>query len=413
MRPPARAAAAHPDIRAAGGSLTAVPGLALALVIVTALGARILAHDLERTAVTLTIEPDGRFDLIIENDPNWLLLRLERFAVTTTLDGSATFGTQSQSSPTAPADATGAQVSTATAGSLSAAERDARLTALAAVFIDRVVLFVDRHEIRPDEATYVPPTTEEAPDGRPTRAAFRLRGSLPADARSLRWYYGLVIDPYPITIHRADGRDVSDLVLGDAWSGPLDLEGPLAVPNLWQVARQYFGRGFAELLPRGIAHVLFVLALVVGGAPGRLPPVRLAAFAGALSLGLSVVALGLSRLPLQLTDLLVALSILYVGLDNLVAWRASVVPIALAGLAHGARLAHGVIDANLLSHHATTSLLSLNLGVAAGELSVVLIGVACLASFRGCSWYRSRVVVPTSIALGSAGMYWLVRSIAA
>ena len=44
----------------------------------------------------------------------------------------------------------------------------------------------------------------------------RLRGRLPVDAHTLRWYYGLVIDPYPLTIRRADGlaqyfdRDTSE-----------------------------------------------------------------------------------------------------------------------------------------------------------------------------------------------------------
>ena len=77
------------------------------------------------------------------------------------------------------------------------------------------------------------------------------------------------------------------------------------------------------------------------------------------------------------------------------------------------RLAQRVIDPSPLRYHATTGLLSLNLGVAAAELTVVLVGLACLASFRGYGWYRSRVVVPISMALVCAGMYWLVRSVAA
>jgi len=366
--------------------LTAVAGFATLVIIVTSLETPIRAHDLERTAVTLTIEADGRFDLLVENDPSWLLLRLERFGTGTTPD-----------EPT---------------GSLSPAERNTRLTALAPVFIDRVVLFVDGHEVRPESATYVPPDTEEAADGRPARAAYRLRGSLPSNAHVLRWYYGLVIDPYPMTIHRADGRDVSELVLGDAWSGPLDLAGPFEVPSRWQVARPNVTRGFLEFLPRGTAYITFVLALVVG-AIRRSPSGHLAAFVVSFSVGLSVDALGLIRAPLQLMDLLVGLSIVYVGFDNLLAWRWSVAPIALAGLVDGARLARSALDASTLRDHPTTALLALNLGAVAGELTVILIGLVCLASYRRCPWYRNRVVVPTSIALACAGVYWLVRTVAA
>jgi hypothetical protein len=48
---------------------------------------------------------------------------------------------------------------------------------------------------------------------------------VPATAESLRWYYGLPIDPYPLTIHRADGRITIEEIAGDAWSRPIDLSG--------------------------------------------------------------------------------------------------------------------------------------------------------------------------------------------
>ena len=42
-----------------------------------ALAASLRAHDSEQTRVTLNFAPDGRFDLVVSNDANWLLLRLE------------------------------------------------------------------------------------------------------------------------------------------------------------------------------------------------------------------------------------------------------------------------------------------------------------------------------------------------
>src|SRR6478752_1074510 len=42
--------------------------------------AAVHAHEPERTRVTLTLSPDGHFDLTVANDPLWLLLRLETFA---------------------------------------------------------------------------------------------------------------------------------------------------------------------------------------------------------------------------------------------------------------------------------------------------------------------------------------------
>jgi hypothetical protein len=132
------------------------------------------AHDLENTNVLLAFERDGSFVLDVANDPSWLKLRLERFP------GS---------------------------------------------FADRIVLWVDGHEVRPASVEFIPG---------PTVATHRLRGRLPTDARTLRWYYGLVIDPYPLAVRRADGRVMIEEIAGDAWSGTIDLTGQFRAPLLDQ-----------------------------------------------------------------------------------------------------------------------------------------------------------------------------------
>ena len=145
--------------------------LLVAACIITA--PRVSAHDLERTRVSLTFSRDGAFVLDVANDPDWLKLRLERF--------------------TGP-------------------------------FSDRVVLWVDGREVRPASVEYIAPTPA-TPGELPNLGVYRMRGRMPLDARTLRWYYGLVIDPYPMTIRRADGRIVVEEIAGDAWSGTIDLSG--------------------------------------------------------------------------------------------------------------------------------------------------------------------------------------------
>ena len=75
------------------------------------LAAPAAAHDLERTQVLLTFARDGSFVLDVANDPSWLKLRLESFP------GS---------------------------------------------FADRVVLWVDGHEVRPTSVEYLPPAETDA-----------------------------------------------------------------------------------------------------------------------------------------------------------------------------------------------------------------------------------------------------------
>jgi hypothetical protein len=122
----------------------------------------------------LTFARDGSFVLDVANDPSWLKLRLEP----------------------------------------NVFRRDN--------FIDRIVLFVDGHEIRPASIEYI------AGD---TLGTYRMRGRMPLDAHTLRWYYGLVVDPYPLTIRRADGRVQVEEIAGDAWSGAIDLSGQFQGPR--------------------------------------------------------------------------------------------------------------------------------------------------------------------------------------
>ena len=180
--------------------------IALALATVAAATiARLHAHDLERTTVHLDIAADGGFTLRLAHDPSWLLLRMASFAGT---------------SDVSPTDATA---------------RDARLSALAPQVIDRVVLFVEfptpdgvleRHEVRPTTSAYAPPPAQ-VPEGEFALAAYTLTGRLPAGARSLRWYYGMVADPYPLTLTLPDGSSRTEWVQGDAWSTALPLGGTL------------------------------------------------------------------------------------------------------------------------------------------------------------------------------------------
>jgi hypothetical protein len=118
-----------------------------------------------------------------------------------------------------------------------------RLQTIPGPFADRVVFWVDGHEIRPESVELITPHAGPAPgEG---LAIHRLRGHVPLDARALRWYYGLVIDPYPLTIRRADGRIVVEEIGGDAWSRTIDLSSQFHAPL---VSRNIIGLAIAALL---------------------------------------------------------------------------------------------------------------------------------------------------------------------
>ena len=354
-------------------------------IFVSLLGASgVAAHDLERTQVVLSFAGDGRFVLEIANDPLWLLLRLESFA------GGAV------------------------PPNVSPEARDARLQELSRVFIDRIVLFVDGREIRPDSTEYVPPPVGAAGEAMPPLAKFRLRGQMPANARTLRWLYGLVIDPYPLTIRRADGAFNTEWITGSDWSGTIDLGGQFRRATRLEVARDYLALGYTHILPKGVDHILFVIGLFLLSVKARPILVQVTTFTVAHSITLALTMYGIVSLPSRIVEPLIALSIAYVAVENLVTnelkpWRLALV--FAFGLLHGMGFAGVLSDLGLPRGEFLTALLSFNLGVEAGQLSVIALAALLVAWYRHRSWYRRLVVAPASVVIAAVGVYWTLTRV--
>ena len=352
----------------------------VALAIVLAATVRFGAHDLERTTVHLQVAPDGSFALRLAHDPAWLLLRMETFAGGT---------------PTSTTDA---------------AARDARLRALAPQAIDRVVLFVDGHEVRPVAAEYTPPP-QVMPAGEYALASYTLRGRLPAGAHDLRWYYGMVADPYPLTIDLADGTSKTEWVQGDAWSTTLPLGGPFARPPLFTRLREYVALGYTHILPKGLDHILFVIGLFLLSARARPVLAQVTTFTIAHSVTLGLSLYGIVSLPSRVVEPLIALSIAYVAIENLRTRTLTAARIALVflfGLLHGMGFAGVLTNLELPRADFAVALFGFKIGVELGQVSVIA-GVALLLGWwRGRAWYYSRVVVPASLAIAVVGAYWTV-----
>lgn len=364
-------------------------GAAGAVVAALALASAVSAHDLERTTVHLDVAADGAFSLRLAHDPAWLLLRMESFAGGT---------------PATPTDPAG---------------RDARLAALAPDAIDRVVLFVEtvdaagqatRFEVRPSSSTYTPPPAA-VPAGQFALAAYTLRGQLPPGARSIRWYYGMVADPYPFTITLADGSSRTEWVQGDAWSTALPLGGPFARPPITARLGEYLALGYTHILPKGLDHILFVIGLFLLSARLRPVLVQVTTFTVAHSMTLGLALYGVVSLPATIVEPLIALSIVYVAVENLrtrtlTPWRIGLV--FLFGLLHGLGFAGVLTGLQLPRADFALGLLGFNLGVEAGQLTVIA-GVALLVGrWRDRPWYHPRLVVPASLAIAAVGLYWTI-----
>lgn len=189
----------------------------------------------------------------------------------------------------------------------------------------------------------------------------------------------------------------------------------VTVDRPWhQTALLYTRLGFEHIVPKGVDHILFVLALLLASTRFRPLVIQVSFFTIAHTLTLALAALGLIRIPGSIVEPLIALSIAFVAVENMVfremtRWRPAVV--FAFGLFHGLGFAGVLLGLGLPRDQFITSLLSFNIGVELGQLSVILAAWLVLHRFFDRDWYRARVVVPLSLIIAVTGLVWAVQRV--
>lgn len=180
----------------------------------------------------------------------------------------------------------------------------------------------------------------------------------------------------------------------------------------WQTAALYLRLGFEHILPKGLDHILFVLALFL--ATTRLKPllIQVSVFTLAHTITLGLAAAGWVSAPGAVVEPLIAISIAFVAIENLFArgltpWRPFVV--FGFGLFHGLGFASVLLDLGLPDDQFLTALVSFNVGVEFGQLTIVLAAWLLLHRWFNRPWYRKRVVLPASFLIAMAGCWWAVQ----
>jgi hydrogenase/urease accessory protein HupE len=341
-------------------------------------------HELERTQVRVSFTAGGQFQIDVGNDPDWLLARVEPFSglpLSRRLDPSA---------------------------------RDRRLAELVPTFARWVWVYFDGE--RADVTVeYLPPPPSPREAARPPLASMRLTGEVPQGAKTFSWAYGLVVDPYPMVVTDAGGAPLTRWVDGDLESEQLDLAA-LTPVSRWRVSATYLGLGFTHILPKGLDHILFVLGIFLLSARWRPVVAQITTFTVAHTLTLALAIFGVLSLPSRVVEPLIALSIAYVAFENLVTselkpWRIGLV--FTFGLLHGMGFAGVLSDVGLPRPQLVPALLSFNLGVEGGQLTVIALAFVSVGWLRNESWYRRRAVWPLSLLIGGIGLYWTAQRILA
>jgi hypothetical protein len=232
-------------------------------------------------------------------------------------------------------------------------------------------------------------------------------------------------EPISLTLHAPDGRKQTRWLVAGQLSPKFALQTPLpgaaAVDDGersagWTSVLQYLKFGFEHILPQGLDHVLFVVGLYLGTRNLRMLLLFVTSFTLAHSVTLILSSFGAVRVPSSIVEPAIALSIAWIAIENVLfarvrAWRAIVV--FAFGLLHGLGFAAALRELGLPQHNFLGALISFNVGVEFGQLTVVALALLATGWFRQRAWYRRAIVVPGSLLIAAIALVWTVQRIAA
>ena len=331
--------------------------LAALLTLLAATGVGVGAHETENTHVLATFT-ENTYQIDALNDPDWLWLRLS-----------------------------------ADAGPLpDFDERDRQLTELTDRFAEGVLIRFDGEPVDIDGIEYIGPVEydPDAPMGWGEPGMFRLSGRIPDGAARFEFAYGLVVDPYPLTLSVNRGEPITRWLMTGERSEAFVLASLQPMTRL-QVSGQYLRLGYTHILPKGLDHILFVLGIFLLST--RLRPIlmQVTAFTVAHTITLGLTIYGVFALSPSVVEPLIALSIAYVAIENLVTrdlqpWRVALV--FGFGLLHGMGFAGVLSELGLPRSEFVTALLSFNVGVEVGQLTVIGLAFGAVFQVSRQRWYR-------------------------
>jgi hypothetical protein len=181
------------------------------------------------------------------------------------------------------------------------------------------------------------------------------------------------------------------------------------------VALIYLQLGFTHIIPLGLDHILFVLSIFFLNP--KLKPViyQATAFTIAHSITLGMAMYGVISPPAHIVEPVIALSIFFVAVENIITNKlkpSRIVIVFCFGLIHGLGFASALTGLGLPRNQFLTSLITFNVGVELGQITVILIAWLLVGKWFGEKiGYRKRIVIPASVIIAMIAFYWTIERI--
>jgi len=213
-----------------------------------------------------------------------------------------------------------------------------------------------------------------------------------------------LVDRYSPQLELGGAEGASSYGFGEfVWSGVQHIG---AAPSEWH-------GDTGVKLPDGIDHILFLMALILGG--GTL--LQLIGIASGFTVGhsitLALAALGVARPPPSVVEPLIALSIAFVAVEAMTGlWKKHRWKIAtFFGLVHGFGFANALAGLDLSTSQMVKALFGFNLGVEIGQLILMVLIVPLVVLAHRNKRVEPYVIKGAAALICFAGLYWFVQRV--
>ena len=177
----------------------------------------------------------------------------------------------------------------------------------------------------------------------------------------------------------------------------------------------YMKMGFTHIIPLGFDHILFILGIFLLKPKLKTVIWQATAFTVAHSITLGLAIFGYIHPQPLIIEPIIALSIIFIGVENIITselkwWR--LIVIFMFGLIHGCGFAGVLLDAGLPENDFLLALISFNVGVEAGQITVILLAYYLFGKWLADkSWYRNRITIPASLCISLIAFYWTIERV--
>jgi hydrogenase/urease accessory protein HupE len=253
----------------------------------------------------------------------------------------------------------------------------------------------------------------------PRISVIKLSAHVDLSTQSLQWYYPMAFGDNAVRLRQVD--NVKEKYHWSEWqwlrkgvpSESLSLTEVVARKPLYKTIVNYIVLGFEHILPKGLDHILFILGLFLFALAIKPLLWQVTMFTVAHTITLGLAMNGIINLPANIVEPLIALSIAYIGVENVFAkglHKSRLVIVFAFGLLHGLGFASVLADFGLPDDAFTTALISFNVGVELGQLTIILLAFLAVGFWFGKkTWYRTTITVPASLMIAGVAFYWFIE----